>query len=154
MRNIFFAFAVVATSAIPITSQACDWETGAREQRAFLSWNGKAVTDWVVASDSIKTVTLPSGFSLGVKIEEAEAEKYDELASKLTHAPEIVKVSLFVLSNSTPRLLTYTYAGTNSLQGYGARGGADRVDELGTPGVLLTLLRPVCSQKGAVASAS
>ncbi|MFB9068082.1 hypothetical protein [Pseudofulvimonas gallinarii] len=153
MRNILFALVVVATSAMPNTSQACDWTTGAREQHVFLSWDGKAVTDWVVASDSIKAVTLPNGFALGVKIEEPEPEKYVELSNKLQHVPETVKISLFDLSNGKPRPLTHTYGGTNSLQGYGAQGGADRVDELGTPGVLLTLLKPVCSQQGAVASA-
>lgn len=153
MRNILFAMVVVATSAIPTTSQACNWDSGTREQHVYLSWDSQTVTDWVVASDSIKAVTLPNGFALGVKIEEPEQEKYAELSDKLRYVPEMVKISLFDLSANEPRLLTYTYGGANSLQGYGARGGADRVDELGTPGVLLTLLKPVCSQQGTVASA-
>ena len=153
MRNILFAIVAAAASAIPATSHACDWDTGAREQIVFLSWDGNAVTDWVVASDSIKAITLPSGFSLGVKIEDPEPEKYVELKGKVQHVPEMVKISLFDLSKAEPRLMTHTYGGSNSLQGYGASGGADRVVELGDPGVLLTLLKPVCTQQASVGSA-
>jgi hypothetical protein len=135
-----------------LPARACDPQTGAREQRVYLDWNHQQVGEWVVDAGEIKPVQLPNGFSLGLKIEPADAAQYLKLATKIEHVPELVKISLFDLSGAAPRLLTYTYGGSNSRQGYGAKGGADRVVQLGDPGIVLTLLKPVCSERASVAS--
>jgi hypothetical protein len=125
-------------------AQACDWSTGERQQRVYLSWNAQPVTDWVVQPGVIKAIGLPNGFQLGLKLEAPEADKILEYREKIPHPPEVVSISLFDMSGPQPSFLTRTYGGTNSIQGYGARGGADRVDALGDPGISLTLLKPVC----------
>jgi len=151
MRSALTALSIALLLTAPPTSHACDWNTGAREQQVFLSWNGKAVGNWVAEPGAIKKIALPNSFVLGVQLDEPEGETYRDLATKASHVPEMVKISLFDLGGSEPKLLTHTYGGTNSLQGYGAAGGADRVESLGSPGVLLTLIKPVCAPKSAVA---
>ena len=128
------------------SANACDWNTGSRDQMVVLTVNGKDIDTWTVKSDEIKSVTLPNGFKLGVKIEPADQEFYKKQAEKLKFVDESVKITLFNVSGSAPKQLTYTWGGTNSIQGYGAKGGADRVVELGNPGIVMTLLKPVCAQ--------
>jgi hypothetical protein len=57
---------------------------------------------------------------------------------------ELVTIQLYDMGSSPPSLLTYTYGGSNSVQGYGPRGGADTVQEVGPKDVELFLQRPVC----------
>ena len=63
-----------------------------------------------------------------------------------------MKISLYDVRSQPPRLLAYTWGGTNSYQGYGALGGADRVDELGLPGITLMLFKPVCVTRASLAA--
>jgi hypothetical protein len=58
--------------------------------------------------------------------------------------PELVRIVLFDLASTPARELTAGWSGANSIQGFGAKGGADRVPELGDPGIRLVLLKPVC----------
>jgi len=44
--------------------------------------------------------------------------------------------------------MTHTWGGANSRQGYGPKGGADRVDEVGNPGILFMLSKPGCADSG------
>ena len=136
-----FCTALAAQSA-----NACDWNTGSRHQMVVLSANGKDISTWDVKSDDIKSVTLPNGFKLGLKIEPADQEFYAKKAKTLKFIDESVKITLFNVNGKSPKLLTYTWGGSNSIQGYGAKGGANRVVELGNPGIVLTLLKPVCAQ--------
>lgn len=134
---------------------ACDPVTGEREQRVFLEWNGARVDDWTVADAGPRRVELPNGFVLGVAIEPADEAKYVRLAEQQRRVPELVKITLSDLGTTPARELTHTWGGANSIQGYGALGGADRVVELGDPGIRLVLLNPVCatfSPGGAVAT--
>ncbi|MBB1089613.1 hypothetical protein H4F99_14100 [Lysobacter sp. SG-8] len=100
-------------------------------QSVSLSWNGEHVSKWIVTENEIKQVELPNGYSLGIKI-------------GATSEDHTVEISLYDMNTSEATQLTRTYGGTNSQQGYGARGGADRVEELGTPGILLELTKPDC----------
>jgi hypothetical protein len=147
---IVFGVAIATASG---ATRACDVESGTRKQTVHLSWGGERLKSWAVLSPEIERVELPNGFNLGVKIEPASAEKYAELQAKTKHVSELVHISLFDLGGQEPVLLTHTWGGANSLQGYGASGGADRVEKLGDPGVLLTLLNPVCASKESIASA-
>ncbi len=127
-------------------ANACNSDTGSRDQMVMLSVSGKSINSWAVTSDEIKSVVLPNGFKLGIKIEPADQDFYKEQAEKSKFVGEFVKISLFNISGDSPKLLTYTWGGTNSIQGYGANGGADRVIELGNPGIVMTLLKPICTQ--------
>ena len=148
MKRTLTTLAALAAMCMSSASMACNWETGEREQLVFLSWDGKPVTDWTVQHGAMKVVDLPNGVKLGVEIDHPEQDKVQEQSTKTRYVPEMVKISLFNLAGDTPEQLTYTYGGTNSLQGYGASGGADRVDLLGDPGIELTLLKPVCLTMG------
>jgi hypothetical protein len=140
---------ILATLALSIlsvsgSSFACD-ESGNRTQRVYASSEGVRLKDWVVTSSEIEAIEMPNGFKLGISIEPASPAKYASLKSD--HVPELVRIALFdMASEGNPQELTYTWGGANSIQGYGARGGADRVDQLGQAGITLTLLHPVCVQ--------
>jgi hypothetical protein len=90
-------------------------------------------------------IHVPNGFKLGVLIQDATTEKYSEL-KKLAwpYVPELVSIVLYDMGSSLPRELTMTWGGANSIQGYGSEGGAERVEELGNPGLVLHLMKPVC----------
>ena len=143
ISSFIFAFSTVLVAQ---SATACDNVSGNREQIVVLSANGKDVDSWIVKSDEIKSVMLPNGFKLGVKIEPADQEHYAKQAKISKFVDESVKITLFNLSGNSPTQLTHTWGGANSIQGYGAKGGADRVVELGNPGIVLTLLKPVCAQ--------
>lgn len=125
-------------------AQGCDMETGARVQRVVLEWNHQHVETWAVKDEGVHSVVLPNGVKLGVQIEARQIYKHEQSKGTFKYAPEMVKISLFDMSGSEPKRLTSTYGGSNSIQGFGAKGGADSVAMLGDPGVKLTLLKPVC----------
>ncbi len=56
-------------------------------------------------------------------MEEPEAAKYLEWHQVMEHLPAFISITLYDMSESEPIYLTRTYSGTNSIQGYGARGG-------------------------------
>lgn len=150
MRTVLYAFILSTVSLATFEASACDWDTGKRNQHVFLSWNGERVRSWDASVGSVEEVALPNGFELGIRLDEPELQKYVEVAEKFQHVPEMVKISLFDLNRGEPELLSRTYAGTNSIQGFGARGGANRVEPLGDPGIQLTLLKPVCVEAAGV----
>lgn len=125
-------------------AHACNIETGEREQKVVLERSGKRVSAWPVVAGETKQVDLPNAFRLGVSVEPATPEKYGEMRAAFRYVPELVKITLFDMSTQPPRRLTTTWGGANSIQGYGASGGADRVVELGDPGITLILQKPVC----------
>lgn len=148
MNKIFIVslFAFFLTSFTHNTF-GCDNQTGERVQHVFLDYAGTYIDNWMVSSEKIKAVKLPNGFNLGVQIEPASREKYEEYFQGVNYVSETVRITLYDLSEHPPKRLTSTWGGTNSLQGYGAQGGADRVDELGDPGIKLLLVKPVCVSK-------
>lgn len=144
MRHLLHGLLATATLlALPV--HACDPDTGERSQRVVLDWNGSEVKTWKISPGAIEPVELPNGFKLGVRIDPATDAFYSKQRTKWRHPPEMVRIELFDLSTQQPRSLTHTWGGANSQQGYGAGGGADRVDELGDPGILMTLLNPLCA---------
>jgi hypothetical protein len=153
MRNIRSISIFSLLLSVSYASYACDVDTGQRQQHVFLSWNGQQISDWTVRPGETKQVSLPNGFELGVQLTEPESEVYERQAEGQDFVWELVEIKLFDLSGEDPQPLSRTYGGTNSLQGFGARGGANRVVELGDPGILLTLLKPVCLESPSVAAA-
>lgn len=150
MRIFLYTSIFMTTMLATPSANACDWKTGERKQHVFLSWNGEPLHDWVAPMGSVQQVTLPHGFELGVELDEPPRQKYVELAERIQHVPEMVQINLYDLASGEPESLSETYAGTNSIQGFGARGGANRVEQLGDPGIRLTLLKPVCGEPKAV----
>lgn len=151
MRILLYACILLTTMLVLTTANACDWKTGERNQHVFLSWNGETLHDWVAPMGSLQQVNLPNGFELGIELNEPPRKKYNALAERIQHVPEMVQINLFDMEGDEPELLSETYGGTNSIQGFGASGGANRVEQLGDPGIRLTLLKPVCAEPAAVA---
>jgi hypothetical protein len=125
------------------TALACDEKTGERLQYVFIDTSGAETLFWTITDDSIRQLTLENGFKLGIRIEPATPEYYAEESKDRRYVPELVKISLFDMSSTTPKELTHTWGGANSVQGYSDQGGATRVVELGS-GITLNLLKPVC----------
>ena len=124
---------------------ACDRDTGARTQYVALSWDGRELSSWDATAGQTERVDLPNGLHLGVRVRPASAEKYSMLYQSAHHVPELVEIELFDLGGKQPKQLTRTWGGSSSIQGYGAQGGADRVEALGSPGIVLTLMKPICA---------
>jgi len=125
---------------LPSANAAC----GA--QSVVISIGEVEVAHYEVVPSDIHRLALPNGFPLGLKIEPASPEKTQEIAKKTEDAPvEWVKISLYDLRNNQPKELTHTWGAANSYQGYGPGGGADRVTEIGEPGIELKLSKPKCT---------
>jgi hypothetical protein len=144
--------------ALGSASAAADcWNNAERVQSVYVHSGAKELGHWNVDSAEIHRVQVPNGFEVGIQIEPATDEKYQEILARLERAnataiSELVKISLYDMRSQPPKLLTYTWGGTNSYQGYGALGGADRVSQLGLPGIRLTLFKPVCVTKASLAA--
>lgn len=115
------------------------------EQQVGLSYAGQQLGSWTGTSATMHTYTLTNGFVLGLKVEQAPREIYARDFARSPQAQaEWVKISLYDAGSKQPRYLTSTYGSSNSQQGYSAKGGADRVDELGDKGIRLSLSKPEC----------
>lgn len=124
---------------------------GKSSQSVTLSVAGKQLDRWEPIAGQIHRVVLPAGFELGLQIEPATAEKYRELLKRVRSVDELVKITLLDGKDSAAKALSVTWGGTNSRQGFGPRGGANRVVEMGDQ-VDLWLHKPVCITLESVAS--
>lgn len=153
---LIFALGCISVGFGASSAVASCLTTGERTQSVSLSSGGKDIEEWEVNSNEIHRTRMANGFQLGLQIEPATAEKYGELLKtaekygellKNTNPPaydELVKISLYDMRGATPKLLTSTWGGANSKQGYGPRGGADSVKAIGEPGIVLWLHKAVC----------
>lgn len=150
MKRIF-AFAVAATTAVVgLESVASCRPDGTAEQTVSISAEGKQVERWTPVAGEIHRTRLPNGFELGLKIEPATAEKYRDLLARSKVVPELVKISLFDMTG-TPALLSTTWGGANSKQGFGPRGGANGVPAMGQQ-IELWLHKPTCITPATIAA--
>jgi hypothetical protein len=142
MKSSLFAICFALASTL---SQACD-----SQQQIRLTAGNTFIDQWTGTSDQVRAITLPNNFKLGVKIEETSREKYEDFLrrTKRDSVPELVRISLYDMTEGTPRLITKTWGGANSKQGYGSGGGADRVDEVGDPGIVFEFSRANCTGTG------
>lgn len=153
MRTIQIIVTFLMISLVAFPSHACDVDTGERQQHVFLYWDGQQISHWEAIPGQVEQITLPNGFELGISFDEPEPDISKQQVERHDYVWELVEIKLFDLSNEEPQLLSHTYGGTNSKQGFGARGAANRVSELGDPGILLTLFKPVCLKSSAVVAA-
>ena len=153
MRTILVISTLLFLSSFALSSQACDVDTGERQQHVFLVWGNQQILDWEVTPGEIKQISLPNGFELGVALDEPAPDVYERQAKRHDFVWELVEIKLFDVGSKEPQLLSRTYGGTNSLQGFGAQGGANQVAELGDPGISLTLLKPVCLEAKTIVAA-
>ncbi len=120
--------------------------TGVATQSVWLSSGNNEIAHWDVNSTEIHQAKLGNGFNLGLKIEPASAEIYHAQLKKLhgKAIEELVKISIYDMSSAEPKLLTTTWGGANSKQGFGQNGGANRVEALGVSGIELWLRKAAC----------
>jgi hypothetical protein len=144
---LLLAAACVAAGATNVSASCL--ASGVSTQSVSLSSGGKNIERWQVKPDEIHRNRLANGFELGLKIEPATTEKYAELfeRTKSKAFDELVKISVYDMGGAEPKLLTHTWGGANSKQGYGPRGGADGVPAIGEPGIELWLHKPACVTK-------
>jgi hypothetical protein len=150
--NHVCAVAVTATIAVfGSESIASCRPDGTAEQTVHMSSDGKQLKRWTPVLGEIQRVRLSNGFELGLQIEPATAEKYRELLARSQVVPELVKISLFDMAGTTPALLSTTWGGANSKQGFGPRGGANGVPIMGQQ-IELWLHKPTCITPATLAS--
>ncbi len=144
--NVKKSLLILSLSMSALTlAQPCFADICPGEQKIGLSFEGQQLDSWTGTSATMRTYTLANGFVLGLKVEQAPREIYvHDFARSREAQPEWVKISIYDVSSGQPRYLTSTYGGSNSQQGYSAKGGADRVDELGAKGIRLSLSKPEC----------
>ena len=140
--NYIAAFAVAAVSTSFGVDASC-MADGTRTQSVSLSVEGKRLERWQPTPGEIRRTRLPGGFVVGVQIDPATPEKYRELLSKARAMDELVKISIYDANADTPRLLSTTWGGANSKQGFGPRGGANGIPALGDQ-IELWFHYPVC----------
>lgn len=126
-------------------SAASCWQDGTPTQTVRLSAEGMQDVRWMPVKGETHAVTLPNGFKLGLLIEPATVEKYREWLSRADTkgTDEMVRIQLFDLSGAEPKLLSNTWGGANSRQGFGPKGGANGVPAMGQQ-ISLWLHKPVC----------
>jgi hypothetical protein len=136
--------AIAAMTASFGASAACS-KDGTRTQAVFLSVEGKQLERWTPAPDEIHRTRLPGGFVVGIQIEPTTPEKYRETLAKTKWqaVDELVKISIYDANGDSPKLLSTTWGGANSKQGFGPRGGANGVPALGDQ-IELFFHNPVC----------
>lgn len=119
---------------------------GERIQSVTLSTAGKSIDRWDVDSNEIHRTTLANGFTVGLKIGPATAETYRDEMEKLgaSAVDELVSILVYDVNEASPKLLSSTWGGANSRQGFGPKGGANRVVAIGEPGIELWLHKAVC----------
>jgi len=119
-------------------------DTGESEQWVLVVDGIAGHAFWKVNPEEIHPLELTNGFKAGLQISPVPDEYYQERLEKNSATPEIVRIDVFDLSGDSPVLLTHTYGGSNSLQGYSSRGGADTVEEFGSEGLTFLLNKAHC----------
>ena len=142
---IRYLVCVVISCCIVSSSWASCMVDGKSKQNIFITVEGKEPILWEDVKTDIRQLVLPNGFKLGIKIEPATVEKYRELMKRTSSKgfDELVKINLYDMDASSPKLLSTTWGGANSEQGFGPRGGANRVNAMGQQ-VTMFFHKPAC----------
>ena len=143
---LFFVFFTSTAFAEPCT------DTSESEQWVLVRDGVIGHAFWKADPKEIHTLELTNGFKAGIQISPVADEFYREYLAKDLSTPEMVKIEVFDMSRDAPVRLTQTYGASNSLQGYSAKGGADRVEEFGPEGLRLLLLKAHCVTKETLAN--
>ncbi|WP_394780086.1 hypothetical protein [Undibacterium sp.] len=115
------------------------------QQSVWLSSGWVDIENWINNPAEIHRTKLVNGFELGLQIEPAPAEKYRELFKQMkeTEFDELVKITVYDMGGQEPKMIGRTWGGANSKQGYGPRGAAQKIPEIGL-GISLWLHKAAC----------
>lgn len=147
-RALLIGCAIAATC---LPSAASCFEDGKATESVGLSIAGRQIERWDTVHGKIQRIRLPSGFELGIQIDPTSPEKYRELLARQVGIDELVKITLFDMRHEKPIRLSATWGGSNSIQGFGPRGGANRVAAMSEQ-IELWLHKPVCVTRASLPS--
>ncbi|NMP31053.1 hypothetical protein HII17_05695 [Thalassotalea sp. M1531] len=147
INRIIIAILVLLFANASYGALGCD-SNGIRNQTVYATEGNTQIGSWMPGEEIYK-LTLKNEFNLGIKIEAVPSEYYAAKFKEHEYVPELVKITLYDLDSTNPKELTHTYGGANSVQGFSAIGGADKVVELGEAGLTLNLIKHVCVKVGA-----
>lgn len=135
---LFFAMFASSTLATPCS------DTSESEQWVIVVDGVEGHAAWKVDPNEIHPLVLSNGFQAGLQISPVPDEVYRKYLEKNVATPEIVRIDVYDLRGDTPIVLTHTFGGSNSLQGYSSHGGADTVEEFGSEGLRFLLHKAHC----------
>jgi len=148
MSNVvnFSMLSVLLFLAFPENSVALPCKNSpARGQLVFLDWGREPVDVWEAIPFEMHRVTLPNKYVIGVTINEAPENVYQEaFDARGGFAVEMIEVSVFDLQGESPKLVGHNFAGSNSKQGYRDIGNPESDVAAKKKGIHLLLINPVC----------
>lgn len=139
-------FLVAAVFVAGPDARASCMTDGTAKQGVSVSVEGRRLDSWEPMGPEVRRVRLPAGFEVGIQVEPATKEHYQELFVRHPTMPaigELAKITLYDMSTVPPTELSMTWGGANSRQGFGPRGGANGVPRL-IDQIELHLVKPVC----------
>ena len=150
---IRYLVCAVVSCFVATSSWASCMADGKSKHSVSIKVEGVKTVHWEIVNPDIRQLVLSNGFKLGVKIEPATAEKYRELMKQTSSQgfDELVKIDLYDMSEKLPKLLSTTWGGANSEQGFGPRGGANRVSAMGQQ-ITMFFHKPACVTAATISS--
>lgn len=142
IKKLVLTSLIFSYSHVSLAFGGCT-ESNSSAQSVYAYEGNRRLDKWFVGDD-IHTLTMSNEFPIGIKIEKVSDDFYQQRFSKEEYVPELVGIFLYDMRSEKPALLTRTYGPASSVQGYSNTGGADKVDELGSPGLTLHLYKNEC----------
>lgn len=100
--------------------------------------------EWRPQPGELRELVFANGLRLGVEVAPVDTDFYHSRLGEKEAYLERVRISLYDLRKDPPELLSTTYGGADSIQGFSAMGGANSIDPLGDEKLQLQLIKPNC----------
>lgn len=135
---MFLAFAVPGEGVQP-----CE-DPDAPRQIVIARGAGAFPDEWHPEPGEMHPLEFSNGVRLGIEVTPVDAEFYRSRIGAKDAYMERVRISLYDIRKDPPELLSTTYGGADSIQGFSASGGANAVELLGEEKLRLQLIKPNC----------
>lgn len=140
MTSLGQLLALLVTTALSSTAQACDPQTGARIQTIHAYWEAEPLIGQQRDGDPLVYFDLPIGYRLGVLARQAGPDVYVEQGQWRKYNVELVHLELYDARQHPPKRVAQTLAGANSASGF----SEDFLPTAGGRGLILRLSKPLC----------
>lgn len=133
MRKMVILFSFIAIFNLSFAHESvCE-----RKQYVIVQFESEVLDQWIVTEPVIHSVRFPNGFELGIQVS-PPTEKYNsDFYPDGGIGVETVELTTLDMASESPKRLSHSYAGANSIQG-------PNLSKFGIEDYTLTLLRPVC----------
>ncbi len=111
---VFLALVTIGFSANAFECQS----DGRAEQLVYARSGIEVVEYWAVEGPEIHSVQLPNGVTAWVLVETPTQEMYRERFPDKSQVVELVKITVFDMSNEEPKEIAVSWGGANSWQGF------------------------------------